>query len=184
MIAREIPKSTLLILAFSLFCSGFQVLSAQNLVQNPSFEEIVKCPKDFGSFEQDVLYWTCPTEGSTDYFNGCSTKMDINRNFAGVQEPFEGDAYAGFYAYGPKEYREYLGGELSERMVKGKKYIISTRISLSEKSTYGIGEFGFLFSDKAISLKTTRSIDYDVMVQNMFEHQIPNTMRIRINGWK
>ncbi len=45
------------------------MLAAQNLVKNPSFEEFANCPKALGNLANDVLHWSTPTEGSTDYFN-------------------------------------------------------------------------------------------------------------------
>ncbi len=159
-----IPQFRYMIVTLALYFG--QSLIAQNLVVNPSFEDLLQCPKDYGSFENDVLFWTCPTDGSTDYFNTCSAQMDITENFAGTQKPYDGEAYAGFYAYGPKDYREYIGGEIKETLQKGKKYIISARVSLSDNSGYSVNELGFLFRSKALDLKITRNIPYQLIAQN------------------
>jgi len=144
---------------------GAQV-DAQNLVKNPGFEEFVKCPEEYGSLSDFSLYWKQPTYGSTDYFHSCSDNMPVNRNFIGQQETFEGEAYAGFYAFGPKDYREYLAGELSEKLIKGKKYNFSFRVSLADKSEYAIKEFGILFMNKELDLHTKRNIPYELMNRN------------------
>lgn len=148
------------------------ILSAQNVVLNPSFEDLVQCPEDYGTFQADVLYWTCPTDGSTDYFNSCSKQMALYRNFAGKQKAYDGNAYAGFYAFGPKDYREYIAGELKIKLLKGKKYIISARVSLSETSAYAVKDLGFLFGDKALSLETTRNMPRRMGVEVGFSNYL------------
>lgn len=167
-------RSFLTVLIFYLFC---QKITSQNLVKNPGFEDFVACPETYGSFQEDVLFWKQPTYGSTDYFNTCSSNMPVDENFIGVQEVFEGNAYAGFYAYGPKDYREYISGELKERLSKGKKYTFSFRISLAEKSEYAIKEFGFLFSHKILDLHTERNIPYNLMNRNGLYNYVSITSR-------
>ncbi len=131
---------------------------AQNLVKNPSFEDFDHCPQTFGSLEDDVLFWRQPTLGSTDYFHNCSTKMPASKNFIGFQEPFDGDAYVGFYAYAPKDYREYITGQLKTKLVKGKTYVFSVRLSLSDMSAYAVAQFGALFTHKPLQLSIKSNI--------------------------
>lgn len=120
--------------------------SAQNLIKNPSFEDFVSCPMKLGSFNTDVQHWSTPTEGSSDYFNGCSKVMGTPKNFNGSQPSDFGVGYAGLYLYAPNDYREYLQAELSQPLVKGKKYRVSFYVSLAERSDFAIKEFGVLFS--------------------------------------
>lgn len=122
------------------------ITTAQNLVKNPSFEEYVNCPKRLGNFDADVINWSTPTEGSTDYFNGCSTAMGTPKNFNGIQPADFGKGYAGLYLYAPDDYREYLQAELAEPLLKGEKYQVSFYVSLAERSDFAIKEFGVLFS--------------------------------------
>jgi len=150
----------------SLFYIGLQDMGAQNLVMNPSFEDFIQCPKDFGTFHEDVLFWSKPSDGSTDYFNSCSAQMAIGRNFNGNQDAYHGNAYVGLYAYGPKDYREYIQGELKGKLKKSVKYEISVRISLSEKSEYAVDELGFLLTSKKLELHTKRNIPHSLMVKN------------------
>jgi len=121
----SVSKQIRYFVAITLFYCSCQVLSAQNLVKNPSFEDFVQCPDAYGTFNDDVLFWTMPTYGSTDYFNNCSMTMGTTRNFTGKQDTFHGNAYAGLYAYGSKDYREYISGELKQKLEKNKKYIIT-----------------------------------------------------------
>ncbi|MFS4493755.1 OmpA family protein [Maribacter sp. 2308TA10-17] len=155
---------------FVLLLLGCQVTIGQNLVMNPSFEDFVQCPQEYGTFQEDVLFWTKPTFGSTDYFNSCSSTMTVDRNFTGFQAAFHGKAYAGIYAYGPKDYREYIQGELKQRLEKGRNYIVSAMVSLSEKSEYAIDELGFLFTGQEVDLHTKRNIPHSLMVREGISH--------------
>lgn len=115
-------------------------------MKNASFEEYVNCPKHLGNFAADVVNWDTPTDGSTDYFNGCSTAMGTPKNFNGMQPADFGKGYAGLYLYAPDDYREYLQAELIEPLKKGEKYQVSFYVSLAERSDFAIKEFGVLFS--------------------------------------
>ena len=121
----HLPKC--LVFVSCILCT--EMILSQNVVKNPSFEEYVNCPKRLGNFEADVVYWSTPTEGSTDYFNGCSTAMGTPKNFNGTQPADFGKGYAGLYLYAPDDYREYLQAELTENLIKGEKY----RITASKK---------------------------------------------------
>lgn len=169
---RNVSTYLLIFVVTSLFYLGLHDIGAQNLVMNPSFEDFVQCPKDFGTFHEDVLFWSKPSYGSTDYFNSCSAKMTIGRNFSGIQGPYHGNAYVGLYAYGPKDYREYVQGELKEKLKKNAKYAVSVRISLSEKSKYAVDELGFLLTNKKLDLGTKRNIPHSLMVKNGNSHYL------------
>ena len=139
-------------LIFGCLLAASSLLS-QNLVKNPSFEEFINCPKRLGNFSGDVKHWSIPTEGSTDYFNSCSTAMGTPKNFNGTQVSDFGKGYAGLYFYAPDDYREYLQAELSKTLVKGEKYSISFYISLAERSDFAIKEFGVLFSKDKMKIQ-------------------------------
>ena len=140
-------------------------LHAQNVVKNPSFEDFVNCPKHLGNFDADVAYWSTPTDGSTDYFNGCSTAMGTPKNFNGTQPADFGKGYAGLYLYAPDDYREYLQAELTEPLTKGKKYQISFYVSLAERSDFAIKEFGVLFSKDKLAIASKKELSKKKMYQ-------------------
>ena len=119
---------------------------AQNLVPNPSFEAFENCPARLGNFDADVVAWSAPTQGSTDYFNGCSTAMGTPKNFNGEQPADFGVGYAGLYLYAPDDYREYIQVKLKEPLKKGHAYTLSFYVSLAERSDFAIKEFGVLFA--------------------------------------
>ncbi len=158
-----------------LFCTAIfcgQLIVAQNLVKNPSFEEYNDCPSDFGNLMKDVPGWYQPSFGTSDYFNVCSKKMGTVDNFIGSQPPFEGEGYAGLYMYAQKDYREYLTVELDEKLVKGQKYVFSFQISLADKSSYSVNEFGIMFSRNTMNFKTNRNIPAELMRRSGFRNYV------------
>ena len=138
---------------------------SQNLIKNPSFEYFENCPKFLGNFDADVIDWSIPTQGSTDYFNNCSVAMGTPKNFKGKQPADFGVGYAGMYLYAPEDYREYLQAELSANLVKGKKYSLSFYISLAELSNAAVKEFGILFSKDKMKIKTKKVLSKKLRYQ-------------------
>lgn len=136
----------------TLILIGAPGLRAQeNLIPNPGFEASRECPANLGNFHGDVSDWSCPTQGSTDYFHRCSDQMGSPSNFNGSQEPREGQAYAGLYVFAPGDYREYIGTRLRKPLQAGVLYELSFYVSLSERSDYAISEFGALFASAPLS---------------------------------
>jgi len=133
-------------------------VNAQNLISNPSFEKFSVCPDQHGNVAEDVGSWSKATEGTSDYFNTCSSKMGIPNNFNGSQTAAFGSAYAGAYFLAPNNYREYIQGKLTKTLEKGKRYGISFYISLSEKSNFAIRDIGVLLSAKKMNIKSTKVI--------------------------
>lgn len=138
-----------------LFCG---VTVAQNLVHNPSFETFINCPKTLGNLEADLEDWQAPTNGSTDYFNGCSQAMGTPKNFNGEQPADFGVGYVGLYLYAPQDYREYIQAELKSTLKKGETYKVSFYVSLAERSDFAIKEFGIQFSENPIEVNTTKTL--------------------------
>ncbi|MEP2236900.1 MAG: OmpA family protein [Maribacter sp.] len=123
---------------------------------NPSFENYKQCPVALGNLEKDVVDWTMPTLGSTDYFNGCSTAMGTPENFNGKQPANFGVGYMGFYMYAPNDYREYIQAELSNTLKKGERYTISFYVSLAERSDFAVKEFGIRFTEFPVEVETSK----------------------------
>ncbi|BFP42149.1 hypothetical protein FGF1_29940 [Flavobacteriaceae bacterium GF1] len=130
----------------------------QNLVKNPSFEDFLECPNTLGTFGVQLKSWSTPTQGSTDYFNTCSTVMGAPENFNGIQYPKFGNAYAGLYFFAPADYREYIQVELKRTLQKDKKYHLEFYVSLAEGSDFAVKDFGVVLSHKAIDIKTKKHL--------------------------
>ncbi|MBQ4914272.1 OmpA family protein [Maribacter sp. MMG018] len=141
---------------------GFLLLNhvgnAQNLIENPSFENYIQCPQTLGNLKKDLVDWNVPTLGSTDYFNGCSQAMGTPKNFNGEQPADFGVGYVGLYLYAPDDYREYLQGTLTKTLKKDEVYRLSFYVSLAERSDFAIREFGICFSEVPIQVQTTKTL--------------------------
>ncbi len=112
------------------------VTSAQNLIENNSFETLSMCPDGFGGTGQTIAPpWEAPTVGTPDIFNECSTSWitDVPTNFFGEQAPITGAGYSGLYCkVENSEYREYLQAPFTEPMEAGKFYYIGFYVSLAD----------------------------------------------------
>lgn len=136
----------------------YGVSVGQNLVRNPSFETFVHCPKTLGNLEADLEDWQAPTNGSTDYFNGCSQAMGTPKNFNGEQPADFGVGYVGLYFYAPDDYREYIQAKFKKTLKGGETYKVSFYVSLAERSDFAIKEFGIQFSENPITINTTKTL--------------------------
>ncbi|NNE76044.1 MAG: OmpA family protein, partial [Pricia sp.] len=148
-----------------MYFLGTTAIFSQNLVNNPSFERFVKCPERLGNFNIDVESWSTPTEGSTDYFNRCSSAMGTPENFNGNQPADFGEGYSGLYLYAPDDYREYLQAELLEPLKKGKNYLVSFYVSLAERSDFAIKEFGIVFAHDPLHIPINKVLSKNLLYQ-------------------
>lgn len=129
-------------------------LYAQNLINNPSFEEKNCCPDGYSQFHCTNT-WTRPTKGTSDYYNGCKNKfynpeVKVPQNFFGYQAAFDGDAYVGIYTFYKDSYREYIQIELDSVLIKDKKYGFSIQTSLADKAGIAVNSLGVAFSDTLV----------------------------------
>lgn len=127
---------------------------AQNLVQNPSFENYSTCP--FGSYQIDkVVSWSA-AGGSPDYFNVCAASggASVPTNFYGYQAAAKGNAYVGLYTYNKgvpfPNNREHIQATLSSPLAIGIKYYVSFDVSYSRDNIeigYASDKLGILFTN-------------------------------------
>jgi hypothetical protein len=132
--------------------------SAQNLVNNPGFEDTISCPNGFG-FVDKATYWIS-YNANPDYFNTCSpscynsTCFGIPQNMYGSQAAHSGNAYVGLGTYAEfpfQNYREIIGSQLTQPLIPGTKYFVSCFVSRAggySFSPLGKGasnNFGFRF---------------------------------------
>jgi gliding motility-associated-like protein len=108
----------------------------QNLVPNGGFEEHYNCPSTAQGYLIDACkYWTMPTQGTSDYFNACSSEFDaflgyylfsVPENGYGNQTAKEGNAYAGFIFTQDSDtsltYAEYMQVQLKQTLKAGTFY--------------------------------------------------------------
>src|SRR5690349_11568305 len=90
-------KKTLLVLLFFNSHSSF----AQNLVQNPSFEDTISCPTSIDQLFKAINWYSF--RDSPEYFHECDNPINgavgVPENSFGYQYPHSGSAYAGIIPY-------------------------------------------------------------------------------------
>lgn len=121
------------------------VCFAQNLVPNPSFEDMVGCPSGLGLIDS-ALGWRA-VRNTPNYFNSCSEfDYSIPNNSFGFQYPSsEGcSAYAGLFTY-PFS-REYLGIRLDTSLTIGQKYFVSLKVVRANGRFSSTNNMGVLFT--------------------------------------
>lgn len=151
-------KSSVFIGLFFLFST---VLRGQNLVLNPSFENVnlgsLQCSwyTSAAQFGNAIANWTVPTGGSTDIFHSslgtacyCSP-FSTNGASPGQQAPRTGNSYVNIVTYGSggcTPYREYIQGELSAPLVAGQTYEVEFYVNLPDNMSVGTNNIGVKFS--------------------------------------
>jgi OOP family OmpA-OmpF porin len=137
----------------------FVNVMAQNLVPNPSFEEVTVCPQSFYLRSADFAIpgWTSPTLGTPDLFHACSRdEAGVPFNWAGESNAHSGKGYSGIYVWDSElsaNYREYLQGELAEPLKEGQKYLVEFYYKSAPNSVYIINRMGLSFSETPIKLQ-------------------------------
>ena len=139
-----------------LFVVKSQLINAQNLVPNPSFESYSQCPYDFGQINfcdnwktAGMPFWTTP-----DYFNTCSTNPNISPPIVswGDQSPHSLNAYAFVLTFvtfpNPAYGREYIIAALNQSLNVNETYFVSFYINLGGGGGVSIGsnKIGALFT--------------------------------------
>ena len=121
-------------LCFVYFLTFQSTAGAQNLIKNPSFEEYYTCPNDEGQLMGYAKYWKSYFS-TLDYLHKCGFYPDaVIDNVA----PRSGDALVGarwLYIAGTDPQREYLHGELVQRLIAGEDYYLEYYVHLM---SYGI----------------------------------------------
>lgn len=150
----------------------------QNLVPNPSFEEIVSCPQmpDPGQihfaqpwFDPSPLYYNPPLMSSSDLFNECapSGESSVPLSWAGFQHARTGKGYAGIAFWQSSKSRERIEVELTEPLIKDSTYFVSMYVVNKRMSKYSTStsNLGILLTKDSLIVPwdyyTTPSIEND-----------------------
>lgn len=139
-------------------------LFGQNLVPNPSFEELIRCPHSFSVNKKDFIIpgWSSPTKGTPDQFHACSWgEADVPYNWAGSSNAKTGKGYVGIYVWmnGDNNYREYIQSELAEPLAAGSRYQVSFYFKLASHAVYTINRMGLLLTHDRIEFNHDQVID-------------------------
>ncbi|MFH0895699.1 MAG: hypothetical protein V2A54_14780, partial [Bacteroidota bacterium] len=134
---------------------------AQNLVINPSFENVnagsLQCSfyTSPAMFDAAINDWTNPTNGTSDILNTSLANTCWCDPFStssirtGQHAPRTGNGMAGIYVYGSAsctDYREHLQGHLTSALVPGTTYCVEFYVVLAGRSNKGCNNLGVYFS--------------------------------------
>jgi hypothetical protein len=153
---------TLLLSCLALVLS-IRMVEAQNLVPNPSFENLIQCPFTVGqlNFASDWFI----AGGTPDLFSGCtgSNLLGVPSNARGHQDALHGQTY-GFtinYSLVNANYREIIGVQINQPLIIGQKYFYSFFVSLADTIVISCSSnnFGIKFSNTLYDIATPIVID-------------------------
>ena len=145
-----------IVIAFHIFSVPILICRGQiNLVPNGSFEELSSCPQNVNGINL-AIGWFQPVMcngipgGSSDIFNSCNSNIvSVPSNWAGWQNPKQGNTYAGISIFCPHQdlintNREYAEIKLISPLAVNKSYKISFWVSLGDSmgfSATGLGAY-------------------------------------------
>ena len=137
---------------------GYQV-SAQNLIPNPSFDSLIKCPNPSTRNRNELLIlpWVAASTNSTpDNFNECSTEPILgvpynNQGFT-YRPARSGSGYAGIFMYSAYANPEFIETPLLAPLIKGQSYFVRFYVVHRRDSRYNgemvyIDAIGLNFTD-------------------------------------
>jgi gliding motility-associated-like protein len=166
---KYIKKLILLILFSLAYNVQAQHILSNNLVPNPSFEVYTQCPYNMSQINFSLPWTDCKGgNGSSDYFNICSTIPLINIYY--LQHSRMGTGHAGItfldYHYLNNNYREYIEVALKKSLESNKKYCTEFYISLYDFASYAIENIHAYFSSNEIINSSMQVLPYIPQIKN------------------
>jgi gliding motility-associated-like protein len=138
-----------------------------NLVSNWSFENYILCPTNSNQLNY-AQPWYSPTPNTPDYFNACSSVMNVPNYGSGYQLAKNGQAYAGIFLWaknGPNDY-EYIQTHLTDTLTKNTWYCIGFWVNLADFCRYAVDRVGAYLSVNPIGATVVTYLPYSPQVQN------------------
>lgn len=142
-----------------LFLIMVNLTHGQNMVVNPSFENIENCPYTMNQLKFTKYWFPFGTgDPSPDLFHACdfNGQMGVPKNLFGSQQARTGDAYVGMICYLtsksgkgwqlPANHREFVMVQLTKPLVAGNTYYAEMWVSLAENCEYSINSLGMYFT--------------------------------------
>jgi hypothetical protein len=146
------------------------IVYAQNLVLNSSFEDTISCPITLGQISLSQN-WVNPNDNTPDFFHECNSSSwpnlpDIPGNFWGYQLAHFGNAFGGGGANYSANGREYLTGELIDTLIKDKIYKVSFYFSLADSVKFTTDRLGAYLHDTLIYQNNLLYLPFQPQVEN------------------
>ena len=144
----------------TLFLCNVSFAFSQNLISNPSFEQLDSCPTHQGQANFASNWFTTMPSFSMNtnpdlFSSNCFySSVGTPLNFLGYQYPKNGNNYVGAYEYAEGQIsnlREYIQSLLLYPLQSGKEYYVEYWISQIESAQISISNMGAYFSDTLVS---------------------------------
>lgn len=174
-----------------LAMTGIGKLYAQNLVPNPSFEN-VNCPTGYTGAPAQVSTfvsdWYSATCASPDPFTNCGTTVGANKTLVpnvifGYQHAQHGNNYMGFGFY--NSWYEYLGVKLTQPLEAGETYNVSYWLGCADNMRWAADQIGIYFSTTEIRCYTGFAgpqLNYTPQIVNPVGNFITDTTWQQLTG--
>ena len=178
----------------------------QNLVSNPSFEEVIEANCQWSDvsipFGSCVASWDSPNKASPDMHSllvaeTCwayavnSQYADSNPCQPGSQQPRTGNVMAGFITTKDStDWREYIRNRLVEPNIPGKRYRVRFYVSLADNSAISSNNIGVFFSENDYESESTGPLNYapQIEVKDIIENDIDwieiDTVIVADGSWR
>lgn len=155
---RQNKRQKNLLFYLLLISVHFMTVNAQNLVPNPSFENLERCPAPYGGWPIDlsrnVSHWYTANCGSPDLISNCGNSTPVgtrtdapNALFFGVQHARTGTNYVDVGHYG---FNDYIGTRLIEPLEANEAYQVKFYVSCADYVRYATDNIGLYFSTTEI----------------------------------
>lgn len=142
-----------------LLVGSVSTKAQENLIYNGDFEDYYINPEGY----YHSSGWNLPTLATSDYFHSLNPNpmFSVPESDFGTCVPYSGEAYFGGFFFDPSGgYFEYIQGETTTPLEKGKTYKLSLKIALASISDRTINEFGVYFSTTPVFIPTTGLLDF------------------------
>lgn len=164
-------KKIKLLLATSLaFLNYSYAQDNNNLVENPSFEEVAKKIKEEGQIGY-AAPWSSATMNPVDLYSADAKndELGVPENKYGKEKARTGNNYVGvsFYGYRGRRPRTYLQTKLKKPLEAGKSYCVKFFISLSDMSKYASNNISAHLSKEEVNEMNEANLKLEPHVQSI-----------------
>lgn len=156
---------------------------AQQLVPNPSFEEVTTCPT-FASMLDHAAPWFNPTLGTPELYHACAgsgTYAGVPANLSGgYQQPRTGQGFAGIYIYRSDlaDFREYIEVPLLAPLEAGRCYSFSMFVNMPNDFELACDAVGVYFSTGPLTAANAHLLPVTAAIEHQAGTLITDTV-----GW-
>jgi OmpA-OmpF porin, OOP family len=138
----------------------------QNLVPNPSFEDMKRCPNalNFGNAKHIFYSWKVPNQSTPDYYTSTCNKIQmfgVPNNLNGKALPHDGNSYIGIIAGSHDrskhikqgDSKEYVQVKLLQPLVIGQTYCVKFYVYHASKNIFTVNQIGMYISTDKVKEK-------------------------------